>query len=116
MSKPNFNMEMFLTNKSDVASAFGALERADNISDEEATIIRKCLSKYNSMLDAEKKENEEPESDNVRLGSVVKLWRACNDPIVAVEALQRLEETIDGETQEILHDIVSMIREFSEIV
>lgn len=55
---------MYLANKSEIASAFGALEQADNISEDEKAIIRRCLSNYNSMLDAEKKESEEPESES----------------------------------------------------
>lgn len=63
MSKINFDIEMYLANKSEIASAFGALEQADNISEDEKAIIRRCLSNYNSLLDAEKKEREEPESE-----------------------------------------------------
>lgn len=56
-------MEIYLANKSEIASAFGALEQADNISEDEKAIIRRCLSNYNSMLDAEKKESEEPQGE-----------------------------------------------------
>lgn len=63
MSKKNFDHDLYLANKSEIASAFGALEQADNISEDEKAIIRRCLSNYNSMLDAEKKESEEPESE-----------------------------------------------------
>ena len=63
MSKTNFDRYLYLANKSEIARAFGALEQADNISDGEKAIIRRCLSNYNSLLDAEKKESEEPESE-----------------------------------------------------
>ena len=63
MSKTNFDMEIYLANKSEIASAFGALEQADNISEDEKAIIRRCLSNYNSMLDAERKESEEPQGE-----------------------------------------------------
>lgn len=116
MSKTNFDRDLYLANKSEIASAFGALEQADNISENEKAIIRRCLSNYNSMLDAEKKESEESESDNVLLGGVVKLWLACNDPTETVEVLQRLEESSEGNTQEILHNVSRMIREFSKVM
>lgn len=63
MSKNNFDRDLYLAEKCQLASAFGALEQADNISDGEKTIIRRCLSNYNAMLDAEKKESEEPKSE-----------------------------------------------------
>ena len=63
MSKTNFDMEIYLANKSEIASAFGALEQADNISEDEKAIIRRCLSNYNSMLNAERKESEEPQGE-----------------------------------------------------
>lgn len=55
----NFERDLYLANKSEIASAFSALEMAENISDDEKATIRRCLSNYNSMLDAEKKESEE---------------------------------------------------------
>lgn len=50
----NFERDLYLANKSEIASAFSALEQADNISENEKAIIRRCLSNYNSTLDAEK--------------------------------------------------------------
>ena len=49
MSETNFDRDLYLANKSEIASAFGALEQADNISDGEKTVIRRCLSNYNSI-------------------------------------------------------------------
>lgn len=54
MSKTNFDRDLYLANKSEIASAFSALELADNISEDEKATIRRCLSNYNSKLDAEK--------------------------------------------------------------
>ena len=114
MSKDNFDMDMYLANKSEVATAFGVLEQADNISEDEKTIIRRCLSNYNSMLDAEKEEGEELESVNVRLGGVAMLWIAWHNLTDVVEVLQQLEESSEGHTQEILRNLGSMIRDFEK--
>ena len=54
MSKTNFDRDLYLANKSEIASAFSSLELADNISEDEKATIRRCLSNYNSKLDAEK--------------------------------------------------------------
>ena len=51
--------DMYMADKCQIASAFGALEQADNISADEKATIRRCLSNYNSMIDAEKEESEE---------------------------------------------------------
>ena len=52
-----FDRDIYMAEKSQIANAFSALEQANNISENEKTTIRVCLSNYNSLLDADA-ENE----------------------------------------------------------
>lgn len=114
MGKNDFDMEQYMIDKCHIADAFCAVEIAADLTDEEVRSIRHCLTGYNYRIETEKSESEEPESDNVRLGGIVKMWLMCNDPSNAVEVLRGLEETNDGDTKELLHDLASMIENFSK--
>ena len=48
-----YDKDMYLAEKSQIANAFSALEQANNISENEKTTMRVCLSNYNSLLDAD---------------------------------------------------------------
>jgi hypothetical protein len=114
MKTYEFDMEQYMIDKCRIADAFCAVETAADLTDEEVRSIRHCLTGYNYRIESEKSESEEPESDNMRLGGIVKMWMMCHEPSKVVEVIRGLEESTDGDTVELLHDVATMIDGFAK--
>lgn len=115
MSKTNFDRDLYLANKSEIASAFGALEQADNISEDEKAVIRRCLSNYNSMLDASKEEDNSPDAIIAsRIMYSFKLWHSVTDLDDTIKGLQRMYPYCKNESEEALHNITTLLIQFNE--
>lgn len=115
MSKTDFDLEMYLANKSEIASAFGALEQAGNVSEDEKAVIRRCLSNYNSMLDASKEEDNSPDAIiTSRIMCSFKLWHCMTDLEDVIKVLQRIESYCKDEDKEELNGLISLINQFDK--
>lgn len=115
MSETNFDHELYLVEKSQLASAFGAVEQADNISEDEKAVIRRCLSNYNSMLDASKEEDNSPDAIiTSRIMLSFKLWHCMTDLEEVIKVLQRIESYCKDEDKEELNGLISLINQFDK--
>ncbi len=115
MSETNFDHELYLVEKSQLASAFGAVEQADNISEDEKAVIRRCLSNYNSMLDASKEEDNSPDAIITRrIMLSFKLWHCMTDLEEVIKVLQRIESYCKDEDKEELNGLISLINQFDK--
>lgn len=115
MSETNFDHELYLVEKSQLASAFGAVEQADNISEDEKAVIRRCLSNYNSMLDASKEKDNSPDAIiTSRIMLSFKLWHCMTDLEEVIKVLQRIESYCKDEDKEELNGLISLINQFDK--
>lgn len=125
-----------------IADAFGVLSNLINkmlYSDDDwqkrvgcCLYVMEVLNKYNSLLimlsdktdrtdgcdndcpHCQTRQSNKVDADPLSqsLGGIVKLWLSCHDSVKSIEILERLEETTDGDTQELLHDVVSILKQF----
>lgn len=115
MSKMDFDLEMYLANKSEIASAFCAVENSLDMTDEDKDIVRRCLLRDNSNLDEWKSDASDP--DVVipqRLVSSFKFWDMMNYLESVIKDLQRIESYCKEEDYESLHATRVLLAEFDK--
>ena len=117
MSKTDFDLEMYLANKSEIASAFCAVENSLDMTDEDKDIVRRCLVRDNCNLDEWKSDKSNP--DVVipqRLVSSFKFWDMMNNLESVIKDLQRIESYCKEEDYESLHATRVLLAEFDKYI
>lgn len=110
------NEENYLQEKKAIANGFSIIEQDECLEDDERATFRGLLCNYNGLLDAVNSEEfsavGELERRLMRFGGVVSLYLSCNDAKSAAATLECLEKSIDGNQKDVLHDVVTMIKQF----
>lgn len=110
------NEENYLQEKMAIANGFTIIEQDECLEDDEKMTLRGLLCNYNGLIDAVNVEEVpivgELERRLMRLGGIVSLYMAVNDVESVAATLECLENTLDGNQQDVLHDVVTMIKQF----
>lgn len=110
------NEENYLQVKMAIANGFSIIEQDECLEDDERATLCGLLCNYNGLLDAVNSEESpsvgELERRLMQFGSIVTLYLSLNDAKSAAATLECLEESIDGNQKDVLHDVVIMIKQF----
>lgn len=110
------NEENYLQEKMAIANGFTIIEQDECLEDDEKMTLRGLLCNYNGLIDAVNVDEVfvagELERRLMRLGGIVSLYMAVNDVESVAATLECLENTLDGNQQDVLHDVVTMIKQF----
>lgn len=117
------NQESWYHLKASVADAFAATQNSylsnSPLKEGEVDNLTTCLVALNEYMDKDfpedtNEEDVEVTNSCIRLGGIVRLWLSMNDPSQAVERLEGWCKYADEETQETLHDLATMIKQFQK--